>query len=187
MKEKRKHKGGNRPMFPQLETERLVLREITYDDTEAIFSCFSNDEVTRYYGQDPLVTVEQARGMVAFFAKSFEEKKGMRWGIERKGEKGLIGTLGFNAWSPKHRRAEIGYEILPDYWKKGYMSEAAAEILSYGSETLGLTRIGAIVFIENAGSNNLLLKLGFQREGVLHKYMYQNGKAYDTYVYSFLP
>lgn len=111
----------------------------------------------------------------------------MRWGIERKGKKGLIGTIGFNAWSPKHKRAEIGYEIHPDHWRKGYMSEAVSKILSYGSETLDLTRIGAVVFIENEASNNLLTKMGFQKEGILKKYMYQNGKAYDTYVYSFLP
>ncbi|MGN9865133.1 GNAT family N-acetyltransferase [Bacillus swezeyi] len=174
-------------MFPNLETERLILREIIHDDAEGIFACFSNDNITRFYGQDSLETIDQARGFVDFFAKNFEEKKGMRWGIERKGEKGLIGTIGFNAWSPKHKRAEIGYEIHPDHWRKGYMSEAVSKILSYGSETLGLTRIGAVVFIENAASNNLLTKMGFQKEGILKKYMYQNGKAYDTYVYSFLP
>lgn len=174
-------------MFPNLETERLILREITHDDAEGIFACFSNDNVTRFYGQDSLETVDQARGFVDFFAKNFEEKKGMRWGIERKGKKGLIGTIGFNAWAPKHKRAEIGYEIHPDHWRKGYMSEAVSKILSYGSETLDLTRIGAVVFIENEASNNLLTKMGFQKEGILKKYMYQNGKAYDTYVYSFLP
>ncbi|MEC1416877.1 GNAT family N-acetyltransferase [Bacillus haynesii] len=174
-------------MFPTLETERLILREITYDDAEEIFACFSNHNVTRFYGQDSLETIDQARGFVDFFAKNFEEKKGIRWGIERKGERGLIGTIGLNAWSPKHKRAEIGYEIHPNYWRKGYMSEALSKILSHASETLGLTRIGAVVFTENTASNKLLTKMGFQKEGILKKYMYQNGKVYDTYVYSFIP
>lgn len=64
-------------MFPTLETERLILREITYDDAEGIFACFSNDIVTRFYGQDSLETIDQARGFVDFFAKNFEEKKGI--------------------------------------------------------------------------------------------------------------
>ncbi|MCR6109628.1 GNAT family N-acetyltransferase [Bacillus sp. A301a_S52] len=174
-------------MFPNLETERLILREITHNDAESIFSFFSNDNVTRFYGQDLLETIDQASDFVDFFAKNFEEKKGIRWGIERKGEKELIGTIGFNAWSPKHKRAEIGYEIHPDYWRNGYMFEAVSRIISYGSETLGLTRIGAVVFIENAASNNLLTKIGFQQEGILKNYMYQNGMVYDTYIYSFLP
>ncbi|MDV7765839.1 GNAT family protein [Peribacillus sp. CSMR9] len=174
-------------MFPNLETDRLILREITHEDAGAIFSCFSNANVIRFYGQDKLESVEQASGFVDFFSKSLKEKRGIRWGIERKGEKGLIGTIGFNAWSPKHKRAEIGYEIHPDHWKKGYMAEAVSKILLYGSETLGLTRIGAVVFIENVPSNNLLKKMGFQQEGVLKNYMYQNGEVYDTNVYSFLP
>lgn len=174
-------------MFPNLETERLILREITHDDVEEIFACFSNHDVTRFYGRDPIETIGQARGFVDFFGKSFEEKKGIRWGIEIIGKKGLIGTIGFNSWSPKHKRAEIGYEIHPDYWKKGYMSEAVAKILSYGSDTLGLTRIGAVVFLENEASNNLLTKIGFKREGILKNYMYQNGEVYDTYVYGFFP
>ena len=174
-------------MFPTLETERLILREITRDDAEVIFACFSNDYVTRFYGQDPIKNIDQARDFVDFFAENFKEKKGMRWGIETKREKELIGTIGFNAWSPKHKRAEIGYELHPDHWRKGYMNEAVSKILSYGSETLGLTRIGAVVFLENEASNNLLTKIGFQKEGILRNYMYQNGKVYDTYVYSFLP
>lgn len=98
----------------------------------------------------------------------------------------MIGTVGFNAWSPKHKRAEIGYELHPEYWRKGYATEAVSEVISYGFKELDLTRIGAIVFIENKASNELLTKLGFQKEGVLRNYMYQNGVPYDTYVYSLL-
>lgn len=173
-------------MFPILETERLILREITKDDAQGIFACFSNENVTRYYGQDTLVNIEQAEQFVEFFSKNYAEKRGVRWGIERKGTKGIIGTVGFNAWSPKHKRAEIGYEINPEQWRKGYTSEALLKIISYGFESMGLTRIGAVVFIDNAASNSLLSKMGFQKEGILRQNMYQNGKAHDTYVYSLL-
>lgn len=87
---------------------------------------------------------------------------------------------------PKHKRAEIGYEIHPGHWRKGYSSEAVSKVLSYGFEVMNLTRIGAVVFIENEASNKLLTKMGFEKEGVLRKYMYQNGKAHDTNVYSLL-
>lgn len=173
-------------MFPILETDRLVLREITKEDAEGIFDCFSNDKVTRFYGQETLESIEQAERFVDFFSKNYNEKKGIRWGIERKGTKGIIGTIGFNAWFPKHKRAEIGYEIHPEHWRKGYTSEAVSKVLSYGFDLMSLTRIGAVVFIDNEASNNLLLKIGFQKEGVLRDYMYQNGVAHDTYVYSLL-
>ncbi|GGB47962.1 putative N-acetyltransferase YoaA [Lentibacillus populi] len=173
-------------MFPILETDRLILREISKDDAEGIFACFSNENVTKYYGQETLKSIEQAEAFVDFFANSYKEKKGIRWGIERKGKQGIIGTIGFNAWSPKHKRAEIGYEIHPEYWRKGYTSEAVLKVLQYGFDDLGLTRIGAVVFKDNEASTNLLYKVGFQKEGILRDYMYQNGKAYDTYVYALL-
>lgn len=81
-------------MFPALETERLYLREITEDDAEDIFACFSNDNVTRFYGQETLNNIAQAKQFVDFFSKSYKDKRGLRWGIERKGAKGLIGTIG---------------------------------------------------------------------------------------------
>lgn len=173
-------------MFPKLETERLLLKEITEEDAEGIFACFSNDHVTRYYGQDTLENIEQAEKFVEFFSKNYTEKKGIRWGIEIKGSKGIIGTIGFNVWSVKHKRAEIGYEIHPDQWRKGYTFEAVSRVIEYGFSEMGLTRIGAVVFIENEASNQLLSKVGFQKEGVLRNYMYQNGKPHDTYVYSLL-
>ncbi|MEH7573205.1 GNAT family N-acetyltransferase, partial [Cytobacillus firmus] len=61
-----------------------------------------------------------------------------------------------------------------------------SKVLQYGFDELGLTRLGAVVFIDNEASNNLLTKVGFQKEGILRDYMYQNGKAHDTYVYSIL-
>lgn len=173
-------------MFPILETERLILREIKKEDSENIFACFSNNDVTRYYGQQSFQNIEQAEQLVEFFSKNYKEKRGIRWGIERKGSKGIIGTVGFNAWLPKHKRAEIGYEIHPDQWRKGYTIEAVSKVLSFGFNSMDLTRIGAVVFIDNEASNNLLTKIGFQKEGVLRNYMYQNGIAHDTNVYSLL-
>ena len=173
-------------MFPVLETERLKLREIKKEDAAGIFACFSNDNVTRYYGQETLQNIEGAEKFVDFFSKNFNEKRGIRWGIELKGEKEIIGTIGFNAWFPKHKRAEIGYEIHPDHWRKGYTSEAVSKVLSYGFDVMDLTRIGAVVFLENEASNKLLTKIGFQKEGVLRDYMYQNGIAHDTYIYSLM-
>jgi [ribosomal protein S5]-alanine N-acetyltransferase len=173
-------------VIQELETKRLLLREITKDDADSIFSCFSNEDVTRYYGQETLNNIEQAEALVGFFANSYKEKRGVRWGIELKGYQGIIGTMGFNAWSPKHKRAEIGYEIHPEHWRKGYTFEAISKVIQYGFDEFGLTRIGAVVFMENKASIKLLTKAGFEKEGILRGYMYQNGEAYDTYVYSII-
>ncbi|AUS14049.1 GNAT family N-acetyltransferase [Bacillus subtilis] len=173
-------------MFPVLETERLTLRQMTDQDAEAIFACLSNHEVTRYYGLENMESIEQAISMIQTFAALYQEKRGIRWGIERQDTKELIGTIGFHALAQKHRRAEIGYEITPAHWRNGFASEAISEAVSYGFTSLGLTRIGAVVFTQNEASNRLLIKMGFQKEGILRQYMYQNGIPYDTNVYSIL-
>ncbi|MBO1913606.1 GNAT family N-acetyltransferase, partial [Microvirga sp. 3-52] len=111
-------------MFPMLETERLILREITNEDANAVYSSFSNDEVTRYYGQDTMKDIEEAEKIIDIFALNYIEKRGIRWGIQRKDDQKVIGTIGFHAWVHKHKRAEIGYEIHPDYWRNGYTHEA---------------------------------------------------------------
>ncbi|REE78925.1 ribosomal-protein-alanine N-acetyltransferase [Paenibacillus taihuensis] len=171
-------------MFPVLETERLRLREITEADAAEVFACFSNREVTQYYGQEPFESEEQAARLIGLFASNYENKRGIRWGIERKGSPGLMGTIGFNALVLPHRRAEIGYELHPAYWGSGYASEAVKRVITYGFENLGLARIGAVVFPENAPSISLLTRLGFQQEGVLRDYMVQGGRSHATNVYS---
>ncbi|WP_153721798.1 GNAT family N-acetyltransferase [Sporosarcina cascadiensis] len=173
-------------MFPQIETDRLRLREIEQDDAASLFAYFSTDEVTRYYGQDSFQQIEQAEDLIKSFSASYDETKGIRWGIEHKETNELIGTIGFHLLSLRHKRAEIGYDLHPEHWGKGYASEAVKAAISYGFEVMELTRIGAVVFIENEASSKLLLKLGFEKEGVLRDYMYQNGTAHDTYIYSLL-
>lgn len=174
-------------MFPILSTPRIKLREITEVDADTIFDCFSQKEVIRYYGQEKFTTIQEALVLIDIFAENYRNQKGMRWGIERLDTGELIGTVGFNQWSQKHKRAEIGYELHPQHWGHSYASEAASAVMAYGFDNLQLVRIGAVVFLENKASQHVLEKLGFQKEGVLKNYMYQNGKAHDTFVYSSLP
>lgn len=99
-------------MFPTLETERLILREIVLEDAEHIFSYFSLDEVTKYYGIPTFETIDQAKKLIEGFETGFLHKRGIRWGIERKGTKGIIGTIGFNLWSPMHRKTKLAMKFI---------------------------------------------------------------------------
>lgn len=171
-------------MFPILETKRLILREIVHEDAGDIFAYFSNEDVTKHYGMQALEHIEQAEQLIQGFTKGFQGKRSMRWGITIKGNNRLIGTIGFNLWVPVHRRAEAGYEIHPDFWRKGLASEALEKIVEYGFQELELTRIGATVYIENTASNEMLLKQGFEQEGTLRNYMYQDGYAHDVNIYA---
>ncbi|MFZ3195884.1 MAG: GNAT family protein [Bacillus mycoides] len=172
--------------FPKLETERLLLRELTLLDAEAMFHYFSKESVIRYFGMDSFENIEQAKTTIQTFRKRNEEGSVFRWGIEKKGTDQLIGTCGFHLINKHHKRAEIGYELDDTHWGQGYATEALQAMLAYGFETLQFIRIAAVVYIENEASRNLLTKVGFQEEGLLRKYMIQNDVAHDTVVYSLL-
>ncbi|MGY3189933.1 GNAT family N-acetyltransferase [Lysinibacillus sp. TE18511] len=173
-------------MFPVLNTDRLMLRELKINDAQAILNCFSNPDVLRHYGQNPLTSLDQVKHIINNFSKNYDEKRGIKWGIELKGQEGIIGTIGFQEWSTEHRRAEISYALFPESWGKGYAMEAVNRVISFGFQEMDLVRIGAIVFTENDASNKLLTKVGFEKEGILKKYMHQNQVPYDTYIYSLI-
>jgi ribosomal-protein-alanine N-acetyltransferase len=172
--------------FPVLETKRLMLIEIKEEHSDDIFRIFSNDEVIEYYGMSPFTQIEQAENIIKSFSKNFIEKRSVRWGIMLQDTLEFVGTVGLNNLLLPGKRTEIGYDLIPDYWRKGIISEALEAVIHYCFEELNLYRIGAVTFPENEPSYKLLLKLGFKKEGLLRGYIYQNDKSNDAFVFSLI-
>ncbi|MFJ8064550.1 GNAT family N-acetyltransferase [Psychrobacillus sp. NPDC096426] len=172
--------------FPLLQTDRLKLVDITAEHINHVFSIFSNEKVTKYYGMSQFTETQQAANLVNSFQKNFQEKRSIRWGIILKETDEFVGTIGLNNLQIASRKTEIGYDLNPDYWRRGIISEAAKAVIQYSFDELDLYRIGAVTFPENESSYKLLLKLGFQKEGLLRGYIYQNDKSNDAFIYSLL-
>ena len=164
--------------FPQLETERLLLRETTLQDAEAIFAVFSDSSVTQFHNLDTFTSIEEAIALIVRRAKRFERGIGIRWGIARKQDNVMIGSCGFT-WNPQEQSAEIGYELASTFWKQGIMTEAVYTILQFGFEKMGLRFVVAQVMLDNIASKKLLEKLGFQSQGVLKQYGFFKGQFHD--------
>jgi ribosomal-protein-alanine N-acetyltransferase len=172
--------------FPILETKRLKLIEITHRHVEYLYEILSLEEVTRFYGTNRFTLPVEASRLIDMFHKNLVDKRGIRWGIKLKENQRIIGTVGLNGLQLQNKRAEIGYELHPAYWRKGFGEEAIKEVLRFCFNQLDLFRIGAVVYPENEASINLLLKLGFTKEGLLRGYIHQNDQFHDTYVLSLL-
>lgn len=170
--------------FPEIETERLLLREIMPEDAPAIFRLFSNSLVTEYYDLENYEEEGQALDLIDFFDESFELERAIRWGIERKADGVLMGTCGY-VWLRRFR-GEIGYELHPDYWRQGYMTEALDAILEFGFHEFELNRIEALTMLDNVASGALLRKLGFKEEGILRQHDYFKGRFHDMRLFSLL-
>jgi ribosomal-protein-alanine N-acetyltransferase len=172
--------------FPPLETERLILRQLTLDDADFVFRHFSDPMVCQYLmDEPPLTEFAQAQRIIQFYLEP-QGKTYNRWGLIRKTDHQLIGTCGFHHWEKQYFRSEIGYDLTPDAWGKGYMTEALRAVVQNGFERMGLNRIDALVSIENDPSVKLLQKLGFKQEGVLRDYFCLDGKFYDHYLLALL-
>lgn len=166
--------------FPQLETERLFLREIHLEDACDLFGYFSLEEVVEYYDLAAFTTEQQAVDLIRLIAGRYQEGKQIRWGIALKATNQLIGSCGFHAIERDHFKAEIGYELHKDFWGRGIMTEAIREVLQYGFNVMELNRIEAFYFPENIASAKVLEKNRFTYEGILKQRFFEKGKFVDA-------
>ena len=173
------------PIFSIIKTERLDLVEIRQEHLSDIFLLFGDEKVTQYYNIKTFQKPEDGQIYVDWFQKRFKEQAGVRWGIQLKGEKGIIGTIGYNNFSEDHR-ANLGYDLQSACWNNGYMTEAAKAVIDFGFNVLHINRIEAEVMMGNCQSEQLLLKLGFKNEGCLRDWMYWDNRHFDMTMFSLL-
>jgi ribosomal-protein-alanine N-acetyltransferase len=172
--------------FPVLETDRLILREINLKDVNEIYAVRSDKEAMKYFGHNVYTSVAEAEDMIRVVIDGFKNKEGIRWGITLKDSDKLIGSAGIWRLLKQHHRGEIGYDLLPKYWKQGIMFEALSEIIKFGFDKMNLHSIEANLDPDNIASVKLLEKSGFEKEGHLKDSFYLNGVFTDTGIYSLI-
>lgn len=172
--------------FPVLETERLILRQLTLNDSEDLFEYFSQDHVMEYYDLEAFKSLDDARNIIEHFNSEFDKGKGFRWALELKSENKVIGTCGYHNWYREHFRAEIGYELNPLFWRQSLMKEAILPILTFGFESMQLHRVDAFIDPSNSSSEKLLTSLSFQDEGTMKDYFFEKGKFVDAKLFGLI-
>ncbi|MDM5317129.1 GNAT family protein [Fictibacillus sp. b24] len=172
--------------FLSIETERLILREVTLEDAEDMLSYLSDPEVVKHMGLEPYETVKDVHSEIQWYQTIVKEGSGMRWGITLRNSGNVIGSCGFLNRAPKHFRAEVGFELSKQYWGKGIAAEALEAVIKFGFEHLQLERIEALIEPANTSSQKLVEKTSFMREGLLRHYEYTCGKFDDLLIYSIL-
>ena len=101
----------------------------------------------------------------------------MKWGVAELETDQIIGTVTLFNFNLDNKRAEIGYGLDYNYWRKGYVTEALDALLSYAFDVLQLHRLEADVDPRNVGSIRTLEKMGFQREGLMRERWQVNGHS----------
>ena len=172
--------------FPNLETERLVLRRVNENDANEIFALRSNPETMKYIPRPLVKSIDDALEHIAMIDAKIDTNEGINWAITYKDNPTLIGIIGHYRIKPDHFRAEVGYMLLPEYNGKGIITEAVQEVVKYGFNEMKLHSIEAIIDPENFGSEKVLQKCGFVKEAHLRENEFYEGRFLDTVIYSIL-
>ena len=172
--------------LPTLVTDRLILRKMTPNDAEAVFTYASDPEVTRYVVWETHRSIEDSKALLDLVTSKYESGGEPEWGIVYKGDHRFVGTCGIVSWEPYHARAELGYALSRDYWGRGFVAEAVRAMISFGFKEMNLNRIEARCIAENTASARVMEKAGMLYEGTLRQRELIKGEHRDMKVYSIL-
>ncbi|WP_449315533.1 GNAT family N-acetyltransferase [Rubneribacter sp.] len=160
--------AGSAAECPALSTERLILRPLASADTADVFAYGRDPEVGPGTGWAPHRTKDDAR----FFVEEIASKPHV-FGVFERGRDGSCGPcIGSVGLSPDPRRRNVdclmlGYALARSAWGRGFMTEAAREVLRYGFEELGISLASCACYPSNDRSRRVIEKCGFSREGVM--------------------
>ena len=144
-----------------LETERLILRKWTDADAESLFHYAKDPAVGPAAGWQPHQSVEESRNVIRNLLNGAE-----CYTICEKGSDEAIGSIelrlnGHTDMTDRDDECELGYWLGKPFWGRGYMPEAAKEILRHGFEDLGMNVIWCGYYDGNQKSKRVQEKLGF--------------------------
>lgn len=176
--------------FPELTTERLLLRQFSLGDAPAVFEILRRQDVNQYLETDPLESIAEAQERIQARMGLFTTSMGYRWAITlREAPAVVIGSCGYFHVRRDTQTFETGFELHPDYWRQGIMTEAMQAMIQFSlgaQNPLQVHRLEALVAPDNAASLRLLEKLGFEREGVRRQFFFWKGCYQDVFLYALL-
>ena len=172
--------------FPQLQTQRLVLRKPVPGDVAQLHHLRSNDSVLQYLDRAKPASLDETADFLNKVIANHINGDGIMWIISRPDDAGIMGTIGFWRIEKQQFRAEIGYMLSPQYQRQGYMYEALKSVVDFGFEHMNLHSVEANCNPDNKASMQLLEKSGFIKEAHFKENYYYNGKFLDSVIYSLI-
>lgn len=168
---------------PKIRTERLLLRQFDESDLENVFKGLSHPDVIKHYGVS-FASLEATREQMTWFADLLKNGMGVWFAVCSADNGTFYGAGGLNGISLVHRKAEVGFWLLPEFWGQGIMKEAMPLICDFGFGKLGLHRIEGFVETENVNCKRAMAKLDFQHEGTMKDCEVKNGKFISLDIYA---
>jgi ribosomal-protein-alanine N-acetyltransferase len=171
----------------QLTTDRLILREFVENVWPAVLAYQRDPRYLRYTHWIDRSPQEVKQFVQMFISQQYAQPRTkFQFAVVLQDNQRLIGNCGIRLKSADAHEADIGYELAPDYWGRGYATEAARAIVAFGFTELQLHRISAWCIADNTGSAHVLEKIGLWLEGRLRENEYFKDRWWDTLLYAIL-
>ena len=172
--------------FPLLTTARLTLRAVRAADLEEVYFLRSDPRVMQYLDRPVAADRAEAKEYLTKAVNQIAENQGITWAITEKGKDKMIGYIGYWRIDFANYRAEVGYALHPDFWRKGLITEALTAALDYAFEQTDIHSVLANVNPVHVGSIAVLKKQGFRQEAHFREDYYFNGKFIDSAIFCLL-
>jgi ribosomal-protein-alanine N-acetyltransferase len=170
-----------------IQTERLVLRELKEADWQAVHGYASDPEVVRYMDWGPNTEDEDKSFIRRALANQKEEpRRNFTIAVVFRAESVLIGGCGIYVSNQENKEGWLGYCLNRRYWGQGYATETGKALLTFGFDRLGMHRIFATCDPANVASAHVLEKIRMQREGHLREHKWSKGTWRDSLLYAIL-
>ena len=170
---------------PTLRTSRLLLGEFGLEDATELQRLAGAREIA-----DTTVSIphpyelDHALAWIGQQRREAVRGRATNFAIRLLGDGPLIGSIGLRDIDPEHLQAELGFWIGREWWGQGYAREAAAAVIGFGFESLGLNRIYAHHMARNPAAGRVLQAAGMQREGLLRQRVRKWGVYEDVVLYA---
>jgi [ribosomal protein S5]-alanine N-acetyltransferase len=149
-----------------VETNRLILRELTTTDAQGMFELDSDPEVHKYLGNKPITNIEECLKTIEMVKKQYHENGIGRFAMIEKSSGSFIGWSGIKyITEPINNHVnfyEVGYRIIQKYWGKGYATESTKASLYFAFNQLNAKEVYGITNVENLKSVRVLEKCGLK-------------------------
>jgi RimJ/RimL family protein N-acetyltransferase len=169
-----------------LATPRLVVRAVAPEDLDDLLAVNGDPEATRYLPYAPWKGADDARAWLGRMRGLEASGNALQLVVARADDGQVIGTCLLFLYDAASARAELGYVLRRDHWRGGWMREALAAVLGHAFGPMGLRRLEASVDPRNEASHRLLLRLGFELEGVRRERWIGKGEPEDSAMYGLL-
>jgi ribosomal-protein-alanine N-acetyltransferase len=170
--------------FPVIDLGDYILRQKNIDDVEDFHRYYTDPEVNKNIISSIPRNIEESKAEIRYWINVYYRNDGIYFGIARKDNNQLIGSIGVSSINKIHNRGEVSYDLAKEYWQKGIMTKALNAMIKYGFEEMKLNRIEAFVTPENKASRALLKKCQFFLEGELKQHRRHNGIYRDVGIFS---